>query len=74
MAKTILFSIMATVLFSGCISSKVTIKPVYSFEGRYSDKTDLTIDGQKVNIPKGKSVWIITNDTLFNILDNTKRK
>ena len=73
MAKYVAFA-LSIVLFSGCISNKITVKPVYPFEGRYSDKTDLQIDGQKVDIPKGKSVWILSNDTLFNVLDNTKRK
>ena len=72
MRKFILLAI-SVMLFSGCIT-KVSVKPVYPFEGRYNDKTEILIDGQKVNIPKGKSVWIISNDTLYNVLDNTKRK
>ena len=65
---------LTLIIFSGCISSKISVKPVYPFEGRYSDKTDLKIDGQKVNIPKGKSIWILSNDTLFNVIDSSKRK
>ena len=74
MVKTALISAISIALFSGCLSGKITVKPVYPFEGRYSDKTDLTIDGQQVKIPKGKSVWILSNDTLYNVLNNTKGK
>lgn len=72
MVKYIAF-IFSILLFSGCIT-KIPVKPVYPFEGRYNDKTEIQIDGQKINIPKGKSVWILSNDTLYNVLDNAKKK
>lgn len=74
MGRAITISAISLALFSGCLSNRITVKPVYPFEGRYSDKTNLTIDGQQVKIPKGKSVWILSNDTLYNVLNNTKVK
>jgi len=62
-------------IFSGCISfTKVTT--AYPFEKRYDYKTIIIVNGEKINIPKKKSVWILSEDTLYNLLSlaNDKTK
>lgn len=70
MKKTIIFLILSMALLQGCITRHeiVNITTAYPFEKRYTKADRIMVNGEKIEIPKGKSVWILSNDTLNNLL------
>lgn len=66
--KRILIALAICGLMSGCISEKVQINTAYPFEKRYSSRDKIIVNGEPVIVPNGKSVWILSSDTLKNLL------
>jgi len=69
----ILVTISMTV-FSGCISRTIGVNTVASYEKRYETGADIAVDGKKIDIPAGKSVWILRDDTLEVLLSTAADK
>ena len=61
-------------VFSGCISRTIGVNTVASYEKRYETGADIAVDGKKIDIPAGKSVWILRDDTLEVLLSTAADK
>ena len=61
-------------MFSGCISRTIGVNTVASYEKRYASGADIAVDGKKIDIPEGKSVWILRDDTLEVLLSTAADK
>jgi hypothetical protein len=60
---------MALTAITGCFSTKaIGINTVSSYEKRYTSNSEITINGEKVEIPEGKSVWVLRGETLEVLL------
>lgn len=69
--KKILLTLLPIVLCSGCFSAKphhLSISAAYPFEGRYDSSASVEIDGKKADVRKEDSIWILSNNTLYNLL------
>lgn len=69
--KKILFTIFVSLLCCGCFSTKpqnLSISAAYPFEGRYDSSAKIEIEGNKVEVRKEDSLWILSNHTLYNLL------
>ncbi len=66
----LLIALVTVVLLQGCISTHevVNITSAFPFEKRYTSKDSIIVNGEKIEFPKNKSVWILSNDTLNNLL------
>lgn len=66
-----IFLVFLMFLCVGCFSPKkhgLSITAAYPFEGRYSSVSEITIDGTKAEVEEKDSLWILSNNTLYNLL------
>ena len=70
MKKITIFLILTISLVQGCITRHeiVNVTSAYPFERRYDKSDKIVVNGERIEIPKNKSVWILSNDTLNNLL------
>lgn len=71
MKKKLFILTMLSMLCAGCFSTKphaLSINAVYPFEGRYDSSAEIKIDGSKAEVRKEDSIWILSNNTLYNLL------
>ena len=69
MKKMVLTICLTAVMFVGCVGPKtVPINTAYSFEKRYDKSDKIIVNGEEIVVPKGRSIWILTSDTLNNLL------
>lgn len=61
-------------MLSGCISRTIGVNTVASYEKRYEQGADIKIDGKQIDIPAGKSVWVLRNDTLEVLMSTAADK
>ena len=66
--KTIAAILACTAVLAGCRTKHVTINTALPFEKRYTPADTILVNGTRLEIPKGKTVWILTSDTLNNLL------
>lgn len=67
--KKLIFISIMSVLLSSCITQNtVPVNTAYSFEKRYDRSDKIIVNGEEITVPKGKSIWILTSDTLNNLL------
>lgn len=71
---TIILVTISMAVFSGCISRTIGVNTVASYEKRYETGADIAVDGKKIDIPAGKSVWILRDDTLEVLLSTAADK
>ena len=66
----IIMAISVAILLQGCISTHevVSITTAFPFEKRYTSKDTIIVNGEKIEFPRNKSIWILSNDTLDNLL------
>lgn len=66
----IIMALSMAILLQGCISTHevVNITAAFPFEKRYTSKDTIVVNGEKIEFPRNKSVWILSNDTLDNLL------
>lgn len=58
-------------LISGCFSTPkhdLRITAIYPFEGRYDSSNIVSINDNKISFAKEDSIWILSNNTLGNLL------
>ena len=65
MKKTIAI-LLAAACLSGCRTVNVNV--IQPWEGRYDSMEALRAKTEGVELESGKSVWVLSNDTLYNIL------
>lgn len=64
-----LILISGLMTFSGCFSTKaIGINTVSNYEKRYEFSNEIIVNGEKIEIPEGKSVWILRAETLEVLL------
>lgn len=66
-----IFLVFLVILCTSCFSPKkqhLSIAAAYPFEGRYSQISEITIDGNKAVVREEDSIWILSNNTLYNLL------
>ena len=71
MKKKLFILTILSMLCTGCFSTKphaLNINAVYPFEGRYDSSVEIKIDGNKAEVRKEDSLWILSNHTLYNLL------
>ncbi len=69
MIKKLIFIVLISILMSSCITQDtVQVNTAYSFEKRYDRSDKIMVNGEEIVVPKGKSIWILTSDTLNNLL------
>jgi len=69
--KKKLLILTVSLLCCGCFSSKphnLSISAAYPFEGRYDSSAKIEIEGNKAEVRKEDSLWILSNHTLYNLL------
>lgn len=69
--KKLFFAFIVSLFCSGCFSTKgrpLNISAAYPFEGRYDSSVEIKIDGNKAEVKKEDSIWILSNHTLYNLL------
>lgn len=69
-SKIILFSLIFSVLFSGCISMgpKIDVNLVKPWEGHYMSVQDFYEHTRDIQLDEKESIWVFSNMTLYNIL------
>ena len=69
-SKMIFFSLVFSVLFSGCISMgpKIDVNLVKPWEGHYINVQDFYERTRDIQLDEGESFWLFSNKTLYNIL------
>jgi hypothetical protein len=72
MAGGLALAIFASVISSGCLTAtkNVNISTCKSWEGRYGSSAEISVNGEKIAIPKDLQVWILTDKTLVNLMKN----
>lgn len=69
--KTLIF-LLLSLCCVGCFSTKkpstVSITAAYPFEGRYSAADEITINGIETKVKDSDSLWVLSNNTLYNLL------
>ena len=70
MIKKSIFAILFAIVCSGCFSNPqpLNVSTVYPFEGRYGSKVVVAIDGKRAEVNEGDSIWILSNNTVYNLL------
>ena len=59
---------------SGCISRVIGVNTLMSYEKRYDSTANIEINGEKVEIPEGKSVWVLRAETVEVLLSTAADK
>lgn len=70
MKKFIALLGIGLVFCSGCFSTKpgISVSAAYPFEGRYSSSDKIAINGNEAKVKEDESIWILSNNTLYNLL------
>lgn len=64
-----------SLVLSGCMTEKIVdIQTTKQWEGHFFTKQQVYEKIENMNLEKNESVWIISNETLFRILENYKSK
>lgn len=70
MKKLLSTLILSITVLCGCFSLKneLNLTAAYPFEGRYTSKNEIVIDGKKAEFNKEDSIWVLSNRTIYNLL------
>lgn len=76
MKKLLIAALIAFTLsfMSGCISKVIGVNTLMSYEKRYDSTANIEINGEKVEIPEGKSVWVLRAETVEVLLSTAADK
>lgn len=67
--KKILVSLFVCLVACGCFSTKtIGVNTVSSYEKRYDSSANIVIDGNPIEIPEGRVVWVLRGETLEVLL------
>lgn len=70
-----LITILAFGLVSGCINTKpdITVQTVKTWEGHYVSVQQMLDNTKNMELEKGESIWVLSNNTLYRLLSNVKK-
>ena len=70
-----IISILAFCLVSGCINTKqdITVQTVKTWEGHYFSVQHMIDKTKDMELEKGETIWVLSNNTLYRLLSNVKK-
>lgn len=73
--KKALFTALAMISFSGCIStSEIVVDPVKSWEGHYKTVEEFKTKTSDIELAENETIWVLSNKTLSRVLKNIEKK
>lgn len=67
--------ILAAVALTGCITTKkVEVSTTRQWEGHYMSVSEFTNATSNITLDKGESIWVLSNKTLYKLLEKHNGK